>query len=176
MKRLDVISAATALAAAVAFATAAHGHVTFETKEAAGAPDYKAVLRVGHGCVGSPTVAIRVRIPEGVIAVKPMPKPGWQLTTTFGAYAAPYVNRGETVTQGVKEIAWTGGRLLDAHYDEFVFRAVLPDAPDGTVLHFPVVQQCEQGVHRWIEIPEPGKSARDYEEPAPSLRLIGKKR
>jgi uncharacterized protein YcnI len=39
------------------------------------------------------------------------------------------------------------------------------------VLYFPAVQECEKGVHRWIEIPEPGKSARDYKEPAPALKL-----
>jgi len=176
MRRFSVISAATALAAIIAFASAADGHVTFETKEAAGASNYKAVLRVSHGCIGSPTVSVRVRIPEGVIAVKPMPKPGWQLTTTAGTYAKVYAYHGESVTKGVTEIAWTGGRLLDGNYDEFVFRAYLPDAPDGAVLYFPVVQQCETGVHRWIEIPEPGKSARDYEEPAPSLRILHKKR
>lgn len=175
-KRLEIISAAATLAAAFAFASAAHGHVTLETREAPAASTYKAVLRVAHGCSGSPTVAIRVRIPDGVIAVKPMPKPGWQMTTVTGVYAKPYVNHGESVSSGVKEIAWTGGRLLDGHYDEFVFRATLPDAPSGTVIHVPVVQQCEQGVHRWIEIPEPGKSARDYEEPAPSVTLIEKTR
>ena len=34
-----------------------------------------------HGCSGSPTTAIRVRVPAGIIGVKPMPKPGWQLNT-----------------------------------------------------------------------------------------------
>jgi periplasmic copper chaperone A len=153
------IAAAAALAAGLAFAVSANAHVTFEIKKAPAASTYKAVLRVGHGCEGSPTTAIRVRIPEGVIAVKPMPKPGWQLATVIGNYEKPYAYYDETLTKGVKEIAWTGGRLLDEHYDEFVFRGVLPDAPAGTVVTFPVVQECEKGVHRWIEIPEPGKSA-----------------
>jgi len=33
------------------------------------------------------------------------------------------------------------------------------------------VQECERGVHRWIEIPAAGKSRGDYKEPAPFLRL-----
>ena len=48
-----------------------------------GAP-YKAVLRVPHGCEGAATIALRVRIPEGMIAVKPMPKPGWKIDTVSG--------------------------------------------------------------------------------------------
>jgi periplasmic copper chaperone A len=50
----------------------------------------------------------------------------------------------------------------------------LPDHPH-TTLHFPVVQECEQGIHRWIEIPEAGKAAGDYREPAPALMLVPRK-
>ena len=153
---------------------AAQAHVTLETREATAGSTYKAVLRVGHGCDGSPTVALRVRIPDGVIAVKPMPKPGWELTTKSEPYAEPVQYYEDVLTQGVREIAWTGGRLPDEWYDEFVFRGRLPDSQPGTKLWFPVVQECETGAHRWIEIPAEGKSADDYEEPAPGLSLTPK--
>ena len=55
--------------------------------------------------------------------------------------------------------------------NEFVFRARLPDGKAGAVVYFPVVQECEAGIHRWIEIPAEGRSADDYEEPAPGVRL-----
>ena len=48
---------------------------------------YKAVFVVPHGCAGSATIKIRVQIPEGVIAAKPMPKPGWNVETIKGKYA-----------------------------------------------------------------------------------------
>jgi uncharacterized protein YcnI len=173
MRTLRHISGvATALATLVLAATA-QAHVTLERAEAPAGSTYKAVLRVGHGCEGSPTTAIRVRIPDGVIAVKPMPKPGWELATQIEPYAQPVKYYETTLTEGVKEIAWTGGKLPDAWYDEFVFRGQLPDAA-GTVLWFPVVQECETGVHRWIEIPAAGKSADDYKEPAPHLTLTRK--
>jgi periplasmic copper chaperone A len=35
-----------------------------------------------------------------------------------------------------------------------------------------VVRECESGVHRWIEIPQDGKSAADYKEPAPDVKLL----
>jgi uncharacterized protein YcnI len=46
----------------------------------------------------------------------------------------------------------------------------LPDSA-GKTLYFPVVQECEKGVHRWIEIPADGKTADALKEPAPGLRL-----
>jgi uncharacterized protein YcnI len=116
-----------------------------------------------------------MKIPEGVFAVKPMPKPGWQLATTKGKYERTYDNFGTPVSEGVTEVAWSGGELPDEWYDEFVFRGRLADFAPGTVVHFPVVQECPDGaVHRWIEIPEPGKSADDYEEPAPGVTIIEK--
>jgi uncharacterized protein YcnI len=152
----------------------AHAHVTLEVSEAPVSSTYKAVLRVPHGCEGSPTIAVRVQIPDGVIAVKPMPKPGWELTTKIEPYATPVKYFEDTLTEGVKEIAWTGGKLLDEWYDEFVFRGRLPDVGEGTKIYFPVVQECEQGTERWIEIPAEGKTADDYEAPAPGLTLTPK--
>lgn len=151
----------------------AAAHATLETAEAPANSTYKAVLRIPHGCEGKPTIAVRVRVPEGVIAAKPMPKPGWQLTTVKGKYERSYDYFGSQVSEGVVEISWSGGELPDEWYDEFVFRARLTDFEPGTVLYFPVVQECADGLaHRWIEIPAEGKSAHDYEEPAPGVKIV----
>lgn len=170
--------AAAALLSAVAIPAlsgAARAHVTLETQQASPGSSYKAVLRVPHGCKGSATTRIRVQIPEGVIAVKPMPKAGWTLETTKGALAKAYDYYGEATTQGVKEISWSGGRLPDEFYDEFVFRGFLAkDLKAGDMLYFPVVQDCEQGVERWIEIPAPGHAADDDGTPAPGVKLVPK--
>ena len=153
----------------------ASAHVTLETEQAPAGSTYKAVLRVGHGCEGKPTTSIRVRIPEGVISVKPMPKPGWRLATVKGPYEKTYDYYGTPLSEGVTEVAWSGGGLPDEWYDEFVFRGTLAGAAPGGIVHFPVVQECADGaVHRWIEIPEPGRSADDYEEPAPGVTIVEK--
>jgi uncharacterized protein YcnI len=166
--------AAVVAVAVLCVTSAATAHVVLESKQAPAASTYKAVLQVGHGCAGSPTTSIRVQIPEGVIAVKPMPKPGWELTTKRGEYAQAYDYFGEQLTEGVKEVAWTGGSLPDEWYDEFVLRVRLPDGAPGAVIRFPVVQECIEGVHRWIEIPAEGKTSNDYEEPAPGVTLTPK--
>jgi periplasmic copper chaperone A len=162
--------AATAL---VSLAGPALAHTTLEAQQAPIGSTYRAVLRVGHGCEGAPTLKLRVRIPEGVINVKQMPKPGWEMQTIKAAYEKKYDYDGTAVIEGVREIVWTG-KLLDKHYDEFVFRAYLTDSlrPD-TMLHFPTVQECGGGkVDRWIEIPSEGKSVDDHQYPAPGLKLM----
>src|SRR5262249_6317391 len=97
-------------------------HVTLEREEAPVGAPYKAVLRVPHGCDGAATVALRVRVPEGMIAVKPMPKPGWKIETVSGKYPKAYdYFHGARLTEGVTEVKFSGGNLPDAYYDEFVF-------------------------------------------------------
>jgi periplasmic copper chaperone A len=162
---------AVAIAAIALAATSASAHVTLENATAPAGSYYKAVIRVPHGCDGAATTSIRVQIPAGVLQAKPMPKPGWVLKTTIAKLAQPYDWDGTTITEDVREIAWSGGELPDAYYDEFVFRAKLPDG-EGDAIWFPVIQTCTKGEARWIEIPAAGKSEDDYEFPAPGLILI----
>lgn len=163
--------AISALLSSVAISNA-DAHVSLATKEAAPNSSYKAVLQVPHGCDGEATTAIRVQIPEGVIAVKPMPKAGWALTTTRGTYAKPYENHGRAVNEGVKEIVWSGGSLADEHFDEFTFSATIAtDGGEVKAVYFPVVQQCAKGEAAWTEIPAAGQSPRELKKPAPALRI-----
>lgn len=170
-----LVFAAAALAALGA--SPAFAHVTLETQQAAIGSTYKAVLRVPHGCKGAATIKVRVRVPEGMIAVKPMPKPGWTLETVKGKYDEAYDYYGTPTSEGVREVVWSGGRLLDEHYDEFVLRGYLTsELNPETTLYVPVVQECEGGgVERWIEIPAAGRSADDTKFPAPGLKLGPKK-
>jgi uncharacterized protein YcnI len=169
--RITVASACGALAATAT--TAALAHVTLEQREAALGSTYKATFRVPHGCAGSPMTTLRVRIPEGFVNVKPMPKPGWTLEIVKGPYKTPIRLEHGELKEGAVEIVWRGGKLLDEHYDEFVMRGTLvKDLKPGTMLYFPAVQECEKGVERWIDIPADGKSADDYPSPAPGLKLV----
>jgi uncharacterized protein YcnI len=166
------------VATIVAAATPALAHVTLETQEARAGASFKAVVRVPHGCAGSATTAIRVRIPDGVIAVKPMPKSGWTLETKTGPYGKTYAHFHNTkLSEGVTEVSWSGGKLPDAHYDEFVFASFLSaDLEAGKTLYFPVVQECEKGVSRWIDIPADGHGAHSHngKSPAPGVKLLAK--
>ncbi len=157
---------------AIAIATGAFAHITLETREAKAGSSYKAALKVPHGCDGSPIVRLRVEIPEGVFAVKPMPKPGWQIETVRGPYAKTYpYYHGVQLSEGVKEIVWTG-KLLDEHYDEFAFNSSLGSDLKPGPIYFPVTQICEKGEIAWTEIPAPGKDGHALVSPAPALVIL----
>jgi periplasmic copper chaperone A len=166
--RLTVAIVGCCLLAATALA-----HVTLATKETPVGAEYKAIFRVGHGCKGSPTVKLSVEVPSGVVAVKPQPKPGWQIEIIKGAYDRPYQLFQSQVTEGVKVVIWSGGNLPDDYYDEFVLVGHLDKGLEpGTMLYFPVTQTCERGVERWVEIPAADKTSRDYRAPAPAVKLL----
>ncbi|MBI6630823.1 YcnI family copper-binding membrane protein [Pontibaca salina] len=144
----------TSLVALAIAAPAAFAHVSFEMPHAAEA-----------------TQKLRVKIPEGVIAVKPMPKPDWSLEIITGPYENSYDYYGTTMNEGVQELIWAG-ELPDAHFDQFSFRAKLTDMHAvGTTLYFPAVQECATAAERWIEIPAEGQDAHDLEGPAPGLTI-----
>lgn len=159
-----------ALAASVPLAATAH--VTIDPVQANANNYFRAALRVPHGCKGSPTTRIRVRIPEGVLSVKAQVKPGWTISIVRSTLVVPVDDgHGNKITETVSEVGWSGGRLDDAHFEEFGLVMRLPDRA-GSTLYFPVVQDCEQGTHRWIEIPEAGRKPGDYREPAPAVLLL----
>ena len=173
MYRMFFCGAACA-SALLAVSAPARAHATLAIAEAAPNATYRAVVQINHGCDGSPTRLVRVTVPDGVIAARPMPKPGWTLATTKGAYpkAYPYYH-GKTLTEGVREITWSGSSLPDDQFDEFVFTArITDDHAPGATLRFPVVQECEAGQARWVEIPAPGQDAHALKSPAPGVRIV----
>jgi uncharacterized protein YcnI len=146
----------------------AAAHVTLEVQQAQANSLYRAVFRVPHGCDGAAMTRLTIRLPQDVVEARPMPKPGWTLTTTPRGSAA----EGHGGVPPLAEITWEGGRLDDAHYDEFVVRLRLPDRP-GELFYIPVVQDCEGGRSAaWVEIPEPGRRITSYRHPAPAVRLL----
>jgi uncharacterized protein YcnI/copper(I)-binding protein len=159
-------------AAMTALVAPAQAHVFLQSGPATIGDSYRAVLAVPHGCDGSATSQITVSIPEGLIAVKPMPKPGWTITLKKGPYAKSYdFMHGMTAAAGVQQITWSG-KLDDDFYDEFVFTSYLPsslkaDAP----LYLPTLQTCDKGAENWAQIPAAGQDAHSLRSPAPMLKL-----
>lgn len=170
MRRIGRIPAGLGVAAAALALSAgpALGHVTANPRQAtAGGYTYHA-FRVGHGCEVSPTTKVAVSIPDGVTSVKPQEVTGWEIDITMGAIT-PYESDGEAVSEGVTEVSWTGGPLPDTHMQQFGLSMKMPDRA-GETIYFPVVQTCEEGVHRWIAIPVEGEEEPD--EPAPGVMLL----
>jgi len=150
---------------------AAMAHASLETQTAALGTTYKGVMRITHGCDGHSTQRVRIDIPEGVVNVKPMPKPGWTVTTERGAYAHSYTVHGSPVTEGVQAIEWSGGTLPDDFFDEFIFRGTLDDSLGEGVIYFPTTQYCADGENAWVDIPASADAPRPA-SPAPALDLV----
>lgn len=116
--------------------TMTFGHAGLETKPAVVDTYYKAVMRIPHGCDGAATDTVRVRIPEGMIWVKPKPKPNWDVEAVMRAYQNTYDLYGRAVTEGVDELIWRGS-LPNDQFDEFVFLGKVSDSvPVDAPLHF----------------------------------------
>src|SRR5215813_8579156 len=133
------------IAASVLAVSPASAHVTLEGRQAAIGTAYKAVFVVPHGCSGSATVKLRVQIPDGVIATEAKPVAGWTIETIKGKFAEAYDYQGAKLSEGIKEVDWSGGKLPDKTRETFVIETYLTDAlKPNTTLYFPVVQECEQ--------------------------------
>lgn len=70
-------------------------HVTLEPSSAPAGEYAKLVFRVPHGCEGSATVKITVKLPEGVLSVKPQVHPGWKISTKKTTLKEPAVLHGK---------------------------------------------------------------------------------
>jgi uncharacterized protein YcnI len=155
------------LAAALA-APLAHAHITLEQGSAPAGAYQKLTFRVGHGCDGSATNGVTVLLPEAVTGAKPMPKPGWNVSTSSGALNTPLASGEGAITSGVREVSWKGGPLPDAQYDEFSMQVKLPEIPGK--YYFKVIQQCDKGRVDWSDIPSaPGAKLKT---PAPVLEVL----
>jgi periplasmic copper chaperone A len=183
-------SRATVALAAMLFAllsaAPALAHVVADPDEVSG-PHARTALRIGHGCEGSPTTALRVQIPEGVTSAAPEAVPGWdaEVVREGGQAAAGVVPAadieiahegeeadGEPVTGRVIEVAWRNGALPDGQFQDFgLSLQIAEDAPD--VLWFPTIQECEEGEYRWIDIPATLDEWGDLAEPAPYVVVAG---
>ena len=156
------------------WANASFGHVALAEPAALANTSYRAAFKIGHGCAGSPTVAVTVMIPAGFQGAKPMPHAGWVLQVKTDKLDRPYQSRGQEVTHDVAEISWTAASkdawLPDAHYDEFVLQGGLP--AEGGAMWFKLVQTCEKGVNQWTEVPASGTSTQGLKSPAALLEII----
>ena len=148
-----------------------NAHVVLENQEAIVSSNYKAVLKVGHGCNGQATQKLIVEIPDGFRGVKPMNKANWKITIVKGSLAKPYISHGKTIVDGITRIEWDGNLQAD-YYDEFVLVGQLPENPGN--LYFKVTQICPSDKLEWTQIPEEGKTVKDYSAPAALLKVLPK--
>jgi uncharacterized protein YcnI len=109
---------AASILAALAMPTAAFAHVTVQPGEVGLAKFQTFTVGVPNE-KDTPTVAVRLVLPEGLNHVSPTVKPGWTINVK---------RSGEGEAARATEIEWTGGQIPAAFRDEFTFSAQVPDS------------------------------------------------
>ena len=132
----------------------AFAHVSLAEPQAKPGTSYTAQFNVGHGCDGSPTIALAVNIPQGVTGLKPQAKAGWSV---------------ELHRDGarISQVVWKGGVIPADQKDGFALDMVLPSKTGPLV--FTADQTCEKGSESWSELPAADGSK--LKNPAPILTL-----
>ncbi|TWH03973.1 uncharacterized protein YcnI [Nocardioides sp. J9] len=163
---------AAALGIVALSAGSASAHVTV-SPSSTGAGEYTVLtFSLGHGCEGSPTTGITIRMPESIPSVTPTVNPGWKVVKNTEKLAEPLEDaHGNQLTERVSEVVYTARTPLeDGFRDSFELQVQLPDA-EGETLTFPVVQTCVKGETGWIETPADGQDADELESPAPAFTI-----
>ena len=137
--------AALALTAGTLLAGVASAHIEPDPAAAEAGSTTTIQFKVEHGCDGSPTTKVEIKVPTGATEVDAVEKPGWTAEASGGVatYSADSLNPDTPDTFGVK--------------------LKLPTAPAKVA--FPVVQTCEKGSIDWIELTPAGGA--EPEHPAP---------
>jgi uncharacterized protein YcnI len=159
------------LALLLFFSNPALAHVTANPDNGAAGKYFETAFRVSHGCEGSDTIAISIKLPKGMITAKPQFKPGWTVEIKKSKLdkSVP-AGHGKMANEQIDEIIWRGGKLPDAQYDTFGILMKLPERA-GETLWFPVTQSCEKGELNWIEIPTKDQQWHDLKYPAPFVKI-----
>lgn len=129
---------------------------------------------VPHGCDGSPTTKLRIKLPESVPTATPTVNPGWTIEIVKEALDTPLdLGEGRTLTERVTEIDYTAiAPLPDGYRDVFELSLQLPADSAGSTLAFPTIQECAEGSTEWTQIPDDGQDPEELEHPAPSIAVI----
>lgn len=164
--------AAVALAGGLILAggASASAHVTV-TPTTTDAGSYTVLnFSVPHGCDGSATTRVAIKIPEDIVSVTPTVNSGWDVKKTMIKLDEPVDNgHGGQYTERVDQVIYTAkSPLPDDLRDTFELSLQLPNKP-GETLVFPSVQTCEQGETAWIQTTAEGQD--EPAHPAPAFEL-----
>jgi uncharacterized protein YcnI len=146
--RLAAAAAATSVAALFVGVGAASAHIEPDPPAIEAGQPATVGFNVEHGCSGSNTTKLEIKIPDGISDAKPVDKPGWTAAVS-----------GQTLT-------FSGGNLDAATADTFSVSFTAPAAPGA--ITFPIVQTCVVGDLAWLDASAPGA---EPEHPAPVVKV-----
>ena len=174
-KTFSLATASVVGAAALALGVpgVAWAHVGLAGTSTAAGSSTLLTFAVSHGCEGSATTRVAIRIPDGINAVAPTVNPGWTTERVVEKLEVPVTDgHGNETTERVAEVVYTAREpVADGLRDAFVLSLTLPEDAAGRSLSFPAVQSCVEGENAWVEIPAAGQDPHDLDHPAPALAV-----
>ena len=152
-------------------ALAASAHVSASATSTAAGSYTLITLGVPHGCDGSATTKVAIKIPAGINSVTPTVNPNWDVAKVAAPLNPPITDsHGNEVTERIDQIVYTAMTPLpDGLRDAFVLSLQLPEDAAGQTLQFPTIQTCEVGETAWIEDVVQGRPEPDH--PSPSIEV-----
>jgi uncharacterized protein YcnI len=152
------------LALALLAPAAARAHVTVQPSEAPEGAYTVLDVRVPNETEDATTTEVAVQFPEGFGDVSYQAVPGWNVEVIDQKLKVPIQTDDGPVTEGVKEVIFSGGKLAPGQFQDFPLSVQIPGKA-GEELTFKAVQTYDNGeVVRWIGAPE-------SEHPAPQVLI-----
>jgi uncharacterized protein YcnI len=152
------------LALALLAPAAAQAHVTLQPNEAPEGAYTVLDVRVPNESEGENTTKVAVQFPEGFGDVSYQAVPGWNVEVIHEKLKKPIQTDDGPVTEGVKEVIFSGGKLAPGQFQDFPLSVQTPGKA-GEELTFKAVQTYEKEIVRWIGAPE-------SEHPAPQVLVL----
>jgi uncharacterized protein YcnI len=159
-----------ALGAALLIAGPASAHVTVSPDEGAAGAYTVVTVSVPHGCDGSATTKVAIKVPKELISITPTINPDWTVAKKMQKLAKPVKGEDGEITERTAQVVYTAKKPLpDGYRDAFELSFQVPDTV-GKTLYFPSIQTCEKGETDWVEIAAAGQP--EPEHPAPSFKIV----
>ena len=138
-------------AALLLFAGAASAHLEPDPASITAGEAATVAFNVEHGCDGSPTIELQIKLADGITDAQPVAKDGWT----------------SSVADGV--VTFSGGSLPATTQETFSITFTAPTTNGALV--FPSIQRCTVGQINWIQPTVEGQP--EPEEPAPVVQVTG---
>jgi uncharacterized protein YcnI len=152
-------------------ATPAFAHVTVQPSEAEKGGFATVAFQVPNERDDASTVKLEVTFPADhpTPFVSTQPVEGWTVQVEKSKLANPIEGEGESITEAVSKITWSGGSIEPGTFQRFPVS--MGPLPKTARLEFKSVQTYSDGEQvRWIETATPG--GEEPERPAPTLTLV----
>lgn len=152
------------------FASPAAAHIGLNATSTAAGSSSVLTFQFSHGCAGSPTERLAIKLPDTIHQATPTVDASWSIEVVTETLDEPIEGaHGALLTERVDQIVFTAAEPIEDAYRATVeLQVQLPELEAGTVLEFPTIQTCTEGEHAWIQSAADGSEAN---EPAPAITL-----